>query len=564
MSSLLRLVRGSGVVTRLGGISARGKLLGMLGALLVIVVGSNVYLLTQMSGSADAIDEQRLAVKRLEIVNQAAEAFGDLKYSYADLVNSLSETGEKRAEAAAKRLESRLVELDAILPRETDQIRKDVAALTRLSWEALDSYVLDERAEGNGLMAQGRDRIAAIDAEFARIVEDFTSQAATAADMVAGRSTRAMDISIVMIGMVLVMASLIGLVILRAIMSPIQKMTGVMARLADGQLDLEIPEEHRRDEIGAMARALAVFKANALRTQELAAEQEAERAGKEARQRQIDSLTRAFDAEVGEIVARVAGAADDLRRTAGDMSESAAQLNKRTGDVADSTRDASAKAQAVASAALELTYSITEVRGQVGNAGDVARKAVEELAQARGTVTNLAEESDRIGEIVGLISDIAEQTNLLALNATIEAARAGAAGKGFAVVASEVKSLASQTAKATEDITSQISSIRRSTAAAVEMINGIDGVISEVDTISVSIASAVDEQTAATEGISENTSSAAGQSEQVAVHVAGVAEIAKETGVSSENVLAAAKRLSEEAQRMSGKVEEFVEAVRVA
>jgi methyl-accepting chemotaxis protein len=263
---------------------------------------------------------------------------------------------------------------------------------------------------------------------------------------------------------------------------------------------------------------------------------------------------------VKEVVGVVASASSEMESAAQSMSATAEETNRQAGAVAAASEEASSNVQTVASAAEELSSSISEITRQVTQSSDVARKAVEEAAKTNATVKGLAEAAQKIGEVVNLINEIAGQTNLLALNATIEAARAGEAGKGFAVVASEVKSLANQTAKATEDIGRQISAIQSATEAAVGAIQGIGKTIEEIAKIATNIASAVEEQGAATQEIARNVQQASAGTQEVTSNISGVTKAATETGAAAGQVLTAARELATQGDTLKKEVEGFLAA----
>jgi len=350
----------------------------------------------------------------------------------------------------------------------------------------------------------------------------------------------------------------------KGIATPVIAMTNAMQRLADGDKGIEIPAQGRKDEVGAMASAVQVFKDNMIRAERLAAEQETERAAQIRRAQMLESLTGQFDAQVATVLHIVSGAATEMEATAQSMTGNALQTNAQATMVAAATEQASASVQTVAAAAEELSVSIAEIGRQVEQSSTTSRAAADEAERTNQTVHDLAQTSIRIGEVVGLITTIASQTNLLALNATIEAARAGEAGKGFAVVANEVKSLANQTAKATEEITNQIGSVQSATREAVRAIEGIVRRISEINEIAGAIAAAVEEQSAATTEIARNVQQAAAGTQEVSSSIGGVSQAASETGTAAEEVLAVARSLSQEAIGLKGMVDEFLGAVKAA
>ncbi|HLO76192.1 MAG TPA: HAMP domain-containing methyl-accepting chemotaxis protein, partial [Magnetospirillum sp.] len=369
---------------------------------------------------------------------------------------------------------------------------------------------------------------------------------------------------LVAMALFVVVAIAAGMALRNAIATPVTAMTAAMRRLADGDKATDIPARGRHDEIGAMAEAVQVFKDNAIRADRLAAEQEAERTAREARAKTIESLTRQFDQAVGGMLGVVSGAATEMEATAQAMSANADQTNRQAAVVAAATEQATAAVETVASAAEELSSSITEIGRQVEQSMQISRAASEEAGRTNHTVQGLAEASAKIGTVVNLINDIASQTNLLALNATIEAARAGDAGKGFAVVAHEVKSLANQTARATDEIATQIGTVQTATTLAVRAIGDIVARIGEINQIATAIASAVEEQSAATAEIARNVQQAAVGTQEVATNIGGVTQSASETGASAGEVLASAQSLSREAVGLSGVVERFLRDVRTA
>jgi methyl-accepting chemotaxis protein len=349
------------------------------------------------------------------------------------------------------------------------------------------------------------------------------------------------------------------------VVRPIGQMTGVMLKLADGDKAIEVPAQDRRDEIGSMAQAVQVFKENMIETDRLREEgREAEvQAAAERRQTMLD-LAGGFEQSVGEVIQAVSTASGQMKSSAEVMTATADQTNSQTVAVASASEQTSANVQTVASASEELSSSISEIGSQVAKSSQVAGSAVREVEGANAKVQELADAANKIGEVVELITDIAEQTNLLALNATIEAARAGEAGKGFAVVASEVKNLASQTAKATEEISGQVTSIQGATQEAVGSIEGIGKTIKEISEIATTIASAVEEQGAATQEIAGNVQQAAAGTQEVNENISGVTQAVSETGTAAKEVLSSAEDLEEQSETLRTAVDGFLERVRAA
>jgi methyl-accepting chemotaxis protein len=350
----------------------------------------------------------------------------------------------------------------------------------------------------------------------------------------------------------------------RGIGAPVGRMAGLMGRLADGDKGIEVVGAERADEVGAMARAVEVFKRNAIEADRLAQAQAEEQAAKERRAAMVDGLVREFERVSVEVLGSVTGAAEQLNATAQSMASLAEQTNRQATASAAAAEQTSANVQTVAAATEEMAGTLREISGQVVRSSTIAGQAVEEAERTNGTVRGLAEAAQKIGEVVDLINNIASQTNLLALNATIEAARAGEAGKGFAVVASEVKNLANQTSKATEEIASQVSAMQSATAGAVTAIGGIGTTISSMSEIATSISGAVEEQSAATAEIARNVQQAAAGTQEVSSNVAQVTRAATETGSAAREVLSASEGLSRQSDRLRQEVERFLAGIRAA
>ena len=350
----------------------------------------------------------------------------------------------------------------------------------------------------------------------------------------------------------------------RSVVRPVRALTVAMGRLAARDWGTDVPGTQRRDELGAMARAVDVFKASGIEGDRLAALQAAEQAMKLRRAEALDRLMREFEASAGALVGEVAAGAAAMQGVAGQMRETASGSMRKATAVAAGAEQASANVQMVASAAEELSASVAEIMMQVNRSAEVAGRAVADARQTDGVVQALAQGAETIGEVVGLISSIAAQTNLLALNATIEAARAGEAGKGFAVVATEVKNLASQTARATEAIGRQIGEIQATTGEAVAAIRAIGGRVEEVGNIAAAIAAAVEEQGAATQEIARNVHQAAAGTQGVTVNIAGVSGDTQQTEAQAAQVLESAGRVDGTVVTLTAEVRRFVEEMKAA
>ncbi|MFC0242750.1 methyl-accepting chemotaxis protein [Rhodopseudomonas telluris] len=372
--------------------------------------------------------------------------------------------------------------------------------------------------------------------------------------------------AIIASAVVMIVVIVAGLLFLgRAVTRGIVDMTGAMGRLAQNDLTVDVPHANRRDEIGKMAMAVQVFKDNAIRVRQLEAEQqEAERRQVEQRKAEMMKMANGFEAAVGEIVNTVSSASTELEASATTLTSSAERAQHLSSTVAAASEEASTNVQSVASATEELSSSISEISRQVQESARIAADAVNQARSTDDRVSELSKAATRIGDIIELINTIAGQTNLLALNATIEAARAGEAGRGFAVVASEVKALAEQTAKATGEISQQISGIQAATNDSVTAIKQITGTIEQLSEIASTIAAAVEEQGAATQEISRNVQQAAQGTQQVSSNVIDVQRGATETGSASSQVLSSAQSLAQESTRLRTEVGRFLDTVRAA
>jgi len=371
-------------------------------------------------------------------------------------------------------------------------------------------------------------------------------------------------LQLVLLTAAIVLATGAVLAVTRRVINPLRAIRDAMLKLAGGDLTAEAPFTDRQDEVGALASALGIFKQNAVEKARIEEEQRGRHAQAAARQQAVEAHIATFEGQMEKALEALSRASGEMRKTSDGLSMTSEQTNDQVKLAATASSEASANVQTVASASEELSASIAEISRQVSHAATIAERAVEETHQTDGTVQGLADSAGRIGEVVKLINDIAGQTNLLALNATIEAARAGEAGKGFAVVASEVKSLANQTAKATEEISAQISAVQGVTKDAVEAIKRIGGTIGEVSTVATSIASAVEQQGAATQEITRNTQEAARRTKDVSENISGVTEGADATGAAAGGVKSAAEALNTQAERLRDQVRDFLGKIRAA
>ncbi|KZB99886.1 Methyl-accepting chemotaxis protein 4 [Methylobacterium radiotolerans] len=362
--------------------------------------------------------------------------------------------------------------------------------------------------------------------------------------------------------------SLLGaaMLLMLNIQRPITRLVAVLERMAAGEIDAEIAERRRGDEIGALGRAVDTIKSMVARkaAEEAERRQIADAAAAAERRRTMVEMADSFERAVGGIVGLVSSSSTELQATAEQMTANASQTAARSSTVAAAAEEAAANVGTVAVAAEELGTSVQEIGRQVAGSAGLAQAAVAEADQTTRLVQELSQAAEQIGAMVGLISNIAGQTNLLALNATIEAARAGEAGRGFAVVAAEVKALANQTARATQEIGQRIGQVQGVTDQAVAAIGGITGRIREINDVAAGIAAAVEQQSAATQEIVRNVAQASNGTSEVTGNIAGVARASEETGAAAAHVLTSASELSQQSERLSEEVRRFLTTVRAA
>jgi methyl-accepting chemotaxis protein len=350
----------------------------------------------------------------------------------------------------------------------------------------------------------------------------------------------------------------------RNILRRIRNLQRSMQLLSDGDLQSEIYQSSQHDEIASMASSLQIFRESMIEARSLSADQDKDRVAKAERASRMESRIVEFEATVRTALDNLQQSAGSMQATAESMTATADQSSSLVSAVASAAEETSVNVQTVSSGTEELSSSIAEIGRQVVSSAEIARKAVAEAGATDTTMQGLADNAARISVVIDLIQTIASQTNLLALNATIEAARAGEAGRGFAVVASEVKNLASQTAKATDEIRAQIASMQSVTNSAVGAIRSISNTIGEINEVTTAIASAVEEQGAATREIARNIQHAAGGTSDVSSNIVGVSTATAEAGTAANEVLNASGALRREAETLRSEIDVFLSSIRAA
>jgi methyl-accepting chemotaxis protein len=565
-------------MTKFVNLSIRSKVLSVPGAMVVLLLGLAAYAFALLGGNESKVRELNDGIMR-----------------HAETISDFS--------AEAQRSVAALYRLTSTAANESDE--QKLGKMAKTVGDGLDRIAAKFAAVKTAAAEAGieENKIKALDAGFvaymkaAKFVVDMATSDASAAltfmtgaerkfgevDKMIDEMNSALDaqrdgtLSSIYAGMaagraVFVAVSLaiaalslaVSFLISRIISRPIVEMTAALGRIAEKDYSAAIPALGQKDEIGQMATAVNVLKDRSMEADRLDAERRQTGEAAEARARRLAQLTQVFETGVAGIVKAVADGSTELRANAQALASTAQQTNQQCQIVSSASEQATGNAQTVSSAAEQLSASIAEISRQVANSAQSTQKAVADAAHTNATVKGLAEAAQKIGQVVTMIQEIAAQTNLLALNATIEAARAGEAGKGFAVVASEVKSLANQTAKATEEIGSQIAAIQQVTGEAVTAIGDIAGTISDINKIATTIASAVEEQGAATQEIARNVQAAASRTQEVSSNIGGVTQAASKTGDAASTLLDAASGLAKQSEELRRQVDEFLAGVRAA
>ncbi|GMO11846.1 methyl-accepting chemotaxis protein [Bradyrhizobium sp. TM233] len=379
-----------------------------------------------------------------------------------------------------------------------------------------------------------------------------------------GTAQRALIVQLGLLALAIGLAVGAVMLVSRRVITPLNTIRDAMLKVAGGDLAVDSGYLDRQDEIGALAGALETFKQQATDKRKIEEQERERNTGAAARQRAVEAYVGEFEGAVRKTLGELSEASGEMRKTSGDLSAVSRQTNDRVQVAGKASNDASMSVDSVAAAAEELSASINDISQQAAHAAGIAGRAVTQARETDGTVQGLAKSAGRIGEVVGLINTIAAQTNLLALNATIEAARAGEAGRGFAVVASEVKSLASQTAKATEEISEQISDIQKVAGDAINAIQTIGGIIGEVNEVATAIAAAVQEQGAATQEITRSTQFAAQGTKNVSDNITGVKADADAAAAAADNVKQASEMLESQSRQLGHEVSDFLGKIRAA
>ncbi len=551
------------------------KLLGGVVLLVMLAVALIAIGIGAMADIYGAVRQLESSTERMVLASRTNTAF--INYAriihgriYATAPDDIKRSTDE-AVAQQRQLQERFDRLEPMLTSDEERqavtnVRKLVEDFAAIGQAASGLLENGDRAGAEVTLKRALPFAAAGRQNFTRMIERIEKSVteATAAAEASHEAARRTMFTAGAIGIV-VSTALALLIVLGMAVRPLRRITQAMEQVARGNLHTEVPALGQKDEIGKLAGALEKFKEAGRENQRLQAEQkETEKRTELEKKKALSEMADSFEASVRGVVQGLSASAGQMQFSAQSMSVTAEETQRRATAVAAASEQASTNVQTVAGAAEELSSSIAEISHRVTESTKIAGKAVEDAGRTNDKVQALAEAAQKIGDVVKLINDIAGQTNLLALNATIEAARAGEAGKGFAVVASEVKSLASQTAKATDEIAGQINAIQGATEDAVSAIREIGQTIGRVNEIAMSIASAVEEQGAATQEIARNVQQASKGTTEVSSNIVGVSQATTETGRVSHEVLTASSHLSQQSNRLSEEVERFLGAIRAA
>ena len=515
------------------------------------------------------------AVEAVRPVDQLGNVVASGNLTGSDMIAALSAGGsgtldaiEKEFKATAARVKSNLDSL----PKNSGTIALKDAALKLLALGEgkagvfkLRQQELDANDYGQLVLEETRKLNVGLDISVQQLVDGVQSETNTSTWQARNEISLATTVMLALGGLTLVGSALfVWLYVGRNILRRIGRLQRSMQLLSDGDLETEIYRSSQHDEIAAMANSLQIFRESMIEARALGADQDKDRIAKAERATRMEARIVEFETTVRGALDGLQSSANSMQATAQSMSATADQSSALVSAVASAAEETSVNVQTVSSGTEQLSSSISEIGRQVVASAQIARKAVDEAGATDATMQGLAENAGRISVVVDLIQTIASQTNLLALNATIEAARAGEAGRGFAVVASEVKSLANQTAKATDEIRSQIANMQQVTTSAVGAIRNISNTISQINEVTTAIAAAVEQQGAATREIARNIQHAAGGTSEVSSNIIGVSTASAEAGSAASEVLNASGALRREADVLRSEIDAFLSNIRVA
>jgi len=540
-------------------------------------LGKDIHKITQDVEAIDtAIVREREAIVRLEVVNESLRTFIELKYWLTDLSASWLNESEENADLAKEKLLKHLTQITKFSPTEIAKAKPQIEKLYDLYIEAVDSYVDENRVQANSYLAEAKkyaENVENILKEISKkqgaIAQKATEEASKNAETtlaVAALSSEQARNSLKIssssaIGLAL-FAIMLAVYITKSLINSIQNVVRIVRKLADGDLTIELPEK-TNNEIGEITEAISVLKENSIEGERLKGEAEKESRSRLKRAEMIENLIKGFDGKSSELLQSLSSAATEMEATSSSMTGLADQTSERATSVAAAAEEAETNVESVASASEEMSASIQQIKQTIQSTAEKTGLAADLVKTTEKSVVSLSKAAHKITEVIELITNIADQTNLLALNATIEAARAGDAGKGFAVVASEVKGLASETAKATDEISETIEEVQKRTDEAVRSISDVAKVIVEVSQLSQDVATSMDQQANTTQEISHNIQQVVVGTRGVTENIVSVNSAASESKSSATEVLNVAGDLSKKSNQMKVEIEDFLHEIKV-
>ena len=561
------------VTANFSNLSIRTKLIAGFASLLLLMAVQGIVAIQKFSAMNASVEE--LTANYMLAINYLSEMRSDiLRYRLVVTKSILRGESGERFDASAQAMDRLLDDLKEQDAKYTPTIDTDTErSIYQRYSAALAAYLAD--AQGTfGLLRAGKradaaanmDRVAALGATVDEALDEdvkFNSNGGLEWAGIATSDYRSGRLIVLILmgvgaGVAVAVISLAVVVIAR----PVRAMTEAMRRLAEKDIEVEIPAQGRTDEVGQMAAAVEIFKANMIKADRLAAAERSALAVRARRTAALETYTQDFGRTVAAVMTALTGAAETMIGAAKTMENATSSVHSEAQGTADSAARSSQDLIALSAAVEEMSASVNEISRQVATAAEVARQAVERADNSNATMQSLTSATTRIGDVVRLISQIAGQTNLLALNATIEAARAGDAGKGFAVVAGEVKALASQTAKATVEISDQISTVSTATAEAVTAMNEIRGIIARLDQVSAAISAAVEEQSATTREIAGSIQAVSGVTSTTASAMTQVVSAAEGAARVSREIEGGANDITAQSMTLRTEVDNFLTAVR--
>lgn len=583
----------------------RAKLMALSGLLLLALVATNLYssmitykiydvVLETQKSVADmkvkgdeiktSLDKQQAANNQLDIARGTMRQFNMMRYWITDLSASWLNESENSADESKKQLMDSLKKMAAFAPEEAKKVESMANEFSGVSLKAVDAFVDGNRVKANSLLSDARKLSSSIESILDSVLKKQEAESKAAKELAAAATQSNMEyaqkietsmnesivsaqnnlsILFVVILVVVAFSVLFTIISMRSMILPIRAMATAMRELAVGNINITLPPVSKT-EIGEMAGSMQVFVDNKRSADALAANELMEQATKQKRAEKMDSAIRSFDKIASAAVEAVSGAASELQSTSEGMARTVSDADSKASDVASIASETSSNVQTVASAAEELSASIKEIALQVSKSSSGAGEAMQEVMKGEQFADNLANAATEIGNVSDFIGNIASQINLLALNATIESARAGDAGKGFAVVASEVKNLATQTSKATDDISRQITNVQGIAKEMVNIISSIKYVVNNVNEYSATIAAAVEEQSAVTNEISKNMVVASNGVGSISTNIEGVKSATNSADHATKDVLESSKTLSVQANNLNKEIKRFLDSLQAA